>query len=160
MKTSLVALGLAGLLLAGGARADFTLNRETTLSDAFGGQFHAVTDGTLAAEGAERSTVATFTNFHPRAEATTVNGQIDRRFERVDEEATRRYNGDLSIVTAVAGGDPRSLTLRFEDLTVVRGDDGASLSGTLVVNDQSIDAAQAPGVVKAIVLRLIRFLRY
>jgi len=160
MKTSLIALGLAGLLLAGGARADFTLNRETTLSDAFGGQFHAVTAGTLAAESAERSTLATFTNFHPHAEATTVNGQIERRFERVDEDATRRYNGDLSIATAVAGGAPRSLTLRFEDLTVIRGDDGASLSGTLVVNDHRIDAATAPGVVKTILLRLIRFLHY
>lgn len=160
MKTSLVALGLAGLLLAGGARADFTLNRETTVGDAFGGQLHAVTAGTLAAEGAERNTVATFTNFHPGAEATTVNGQIERHFERVDEDATRRYNGDLSIATAVAGADPRSLTLRFEDLTVVRGDNGASLSGTLVVNDHSIDAAQAPGMVRTILLRLIRFLHY
>ncbi|MDX2301048.1 MAG: hypothetical protein NW204_15100 [Xanthomonadaceae bacterium] len=160
MKTSLIALGLAGLLLAGGARADFTLDRETTLGDDFGGQFHSVTTGTLAAEGAQRDTVATFSNFHPRAEATTVDGQISRHFERIEEQAARTYDGDLSIVTAVAEGEPRSLTLRFEALTVTRGDDGATLSGTLVVNDQSIDAAQTPGVVKAILLRLIRFLHY
>lgn len=160
MKTSLIALGLASLMIAGGARADFSIDRETTLGDDYGGQLHAVTAGTLASEGGERSTVATFSNFHPRAEATTVDGQITRHFTRVDEEATRTYNGDLNIVSAVAEGDPRTLTLHFEQLTVTRNDEGASLSGTLVVNDHSIDAAQAPGMVKAIVLRLIRFLHY
>lgn len=160
MKPSLIALGLASLMIAGGARADFTLNRETTLGDDYGGQFHAVTAGTLAPEGGERSTVATFSDFHPRAEATTVNGQIERHFVRVDEEATRSYNGDLSIVTTAAEGEPRILALRFEELTVIRNDQGASLSGTLVVNDHSIDAAQAPGMVKTILLRLIRFLHY
>ena len=104
--------------------------------------------------------MVTFSNFHPNTESSTVNGEIEGHFQRVDEEATRTYNGNLSIVAAPSGGDPRTLTLGFENLAVIRSDDGASLSGTLVVNGRSIDAAEAPAAVRSILLRLIRFLRY
>ncbi len=161
MKPYLFTIAFAALLAAGSARADFDLTRETTLADDFGGQFHALTQGTLGSEAAERTTVATFSNFHPRAANSSVDGQIERRFQRIDEDAQRVYNGALTITSAgEEGSEPRVLTLAFESLTVVRGDDGASLSGTLVVNGNSIDAAQAPGAVKRILLRLLRFLHY
>lgn len=161
MKSPLFALAFAALLAAGSARADFELTRETTLVDDFGGQFHALTQGTLGSEAAERTTVATFSNFHPRAANSSVEGQIERHFQRVDEDAQRVYNGSLTITSSAAeGAEPRVLTLGFESLSVVRGDDGASLSGTLVVNGNSIDAAQAPAAVKRILLRLLRFLHY
>jgi len=161
MKLPLSSVALIALLAAGSARADFNLTRETTLGDDFGGQFHALTQGTLGSEAAERTTVATFSNFHPRAATSSVDGQIKRHFQRVDEDALREYNGNLTITsTGEEGSEPRLLTLGFESLTVLRGDDGASLSGTLLVNGNSIDAAQAPGTVKRILLRLLRFLHY
>lgn len=161
MKSPLYAVAFAALLAAGSARADFDLTRETTLADDHGGQLHVLTQGTLGADAAERTTVATFSNFHPRTADSHVDGQIERHFQRIDEDAQRVYNGALTITSSgEEGSAPRVLNLAFESLTVIRGDDGASLSGTLVVNGNRIDAGQAPGAVKRILLRLLRFLHY
>ncbi len=163
MKKQLLPLLFATALVAGNAQADFTLNRDTKLTDAYGGTFTSLTQGTLAAESAERDTVSTFTNFHPNDEYTTVNGQIERSFQRTDENAERTYNGALTIAntpSSTSQEPARTFSVAFENLKIQRGDDGAALSGTLLVNGKSIDAGTAPNQVKRILIRLVRFLRY
>lgn len=162
MKTPVLAVALVGLLAAGSARADFTLTRDTTLADSYGGQMTAHTDGSLSPEAGERDTVVTFTQFHPNRQEVFVDGEISRAYDRSDESVSRVFNGSISISnTALAAEQPGALTrIVFTDLRIERGDDGATLSGTLQVNDHSIDAAEAPLAVKRILLRLFRFLHY
>lgn len=161
MKTPLIALALTGLIAAGTAHADYSITRETTIGDEYGGQLQAHTQGTLAAEAAERTTLVTFTQFHPHRAEVAVDGQIERDFNRVDEEVSRLFNGSLTITNAASGDEaPKITTVSFTDLEVVRDNEGTRLSGTLQVNDRVIDAQEAPRAVRAILLRLFHFLHY
>lgn len=161
MKAPLIALALAGLVAAGTANADYTITRDTTIGDEYGGQLQAHTEGVLAAEAAERTTLVSFTQFHPHRAEVAVDGEIERDFSRADEEVSRLFNGSLTITNATAGGEaPAVTTISFTDLEVVHDDEGTRLSGTLQVNDRVIDAQEAPRAVRAILLRLFRFLHY
>lgn len=162
MKTRVLALALVSLLAAGNARADFTLTRDTTLADGYGGQLTSHTDGTLSPEAGERNTVVTFNQFHPNRQEIFVDGTITRAFERVDESVSRIFSGSISITNSqLAADQPGALTqISFTDLSIVRDENGISLSGTLQINDRTIDAAEAPNAVKRILRRLFRFLHY
>ncbi|MBK7144222.1 MAG: hypothetical protein IPH76_03035 [Xanthomonadales bacterium] len=117
--------------------------------------------GALGPESGSRIAEATFTSFHPRDENRYADGTMTQEVARDGELVTVTYDGQLVLSgnPSSTGGAPQQLTIAFVDLKVVRNDESVNLSGSLVVNGTTIDAATAPGPVRAVLLGLIRFFR-
>jgi hypothetical protein len=158
MKISLPITALACALLSSSAFAALTLERMTSLSDSLGGSLSISTHGTVEIPGADTTTQATLTNFHPHDNQDLVaNGSITRTRTRSAEAATSTYNGNLGLVGTDGKGKPLNDTLALQNLQVVREGEGAVFTGTIVLNGTTIDAAQMPEDVKHLLHRVLRF---
>jgi len=160
-KKTLFALALGAVSMA--ANAGLSYERNTTIRDDWNGRAVIESAGALGPEAGNRIAEATFTNFHPRDEHRFADGTITREVVRDGELVTVTYDGSLVLRANGQGsngnGNAQELTISFVDLTVTRNEENVNLSGTLVVNGESIDAATAPQQVRAVLLGLLRFFR-
>ena len=160
-KKTLLALALCVVSVAASA---LTFERTTTIKDDFNGRVVIQSAGTLGRDNGSRVAEAHFTNFHPREQTRYVDGDIAREAVRDGELVTVSYDGALTLSNNAAGnngnGNAQQVTISFVDLKIVKNaEEGPDLSGTLIVNGQSIDAASAPAQVRAVLLGLLRFFR-
>lgn len=154
-------LSVAGLVAAGHAQAALTVSREAVVTDEAGGTLTLVTSATHEIEGSDSLTTGTFADFRPNPQGRTVNGEVVRSRVREGETVESRFDGRLTIAAPATGTGPQRLdTLEFEGLTLVRGDDGAELSGTVVYNGTAFDAAELPLAIKAALRRVLRWFRF
>jgi len=161
MNTSRLLAGIACALLSSGAFAALTLDRTTSLSDSLGGTLKIATNGTVEIPGADITSQATLTNFHPRDnQELTANGSITRTRERSDETSTNTYNGSLTLTGTGKNGAAVNDTLVLQNLQVVRDGDGPAFSGTIVFNGKTIDAAQMTDETKHLLHRVLRFFAF
>ncbi len=77
---------------------------------------------------------------------------------------TVTYDGAITLSGNAGGnngnGNSQQVTISFVDLKIVKNaEEGPDLSGQLVVNGQTLDAATAPAQVRAVLLGLLRFFR-
>ena len=163
MRTSFLTLLLiaAGLAAAGHTQAALTVSREVTVTDEAGGTLTLVTSATHEIMVSDSLTTATFADFRPNPDGRIVNGEVVRTRVRAGETVESRFDGSLQIAVPATGTGPDRLsTLQFEGLTVVRGDDGAELSGTVVYNGTAFDASELPPAIRAALRRVLRFFRF
>ena len=132
----------AALAFVGSASAALTLERTSTVTDSLGGKLAITTSGTLEIPGAETTSQVALVDFHPHDKATlTVNGTLTRTHERSNETVTNTYNGSITLAGVDKDGKPVNDTLALQDVQVVRHGEGPELSGTVVFNGNSVDAA-------------------
>lgn len=162
MKAAILTMSaLACALLSSGADAALALQRTTTLSDSQGGTLTISTAGSIEIPGADTSSQATLTNFHPRDNQDVVaSGNLTRAHERSNETVTNTYNGSVTLSGTDKDGKPISDSLTLQNLQLVRDGDGPAFSGTIVVNGTSIDAAQMPDAVKHLLHRVLRMFEF
>lgn len=158
MKISRPMTALACALLSSSALAALTLERTTSLSDSLGGSLNIATSGTLEIPGADTTSQATLTNFHPHDNQDLVaNGSVTRMRTRSAEVVTSTYNGNLSLSGTDSKGKAINDSLVLQNLQVVREGEGPAFTGTIVLNGTNIDAAQMPDDVKHLLHRVLRF---
>lgn len=160
-KKTLLAMALAAASLTASA---LTFERTTTISDDFNGRAIIQSAGALGEDSGSRVAEARFTNFHPRAETRFVDGTVSREVVRDGELVTVTYDGAITLSGNAGGnngnGNSQQVTISFVDLKIVKNaEEGPDLSGQLVVNGQTLDAATAPAQVRAVLLGLLRFFR-
>jgi hypothetical protein len=161
MKFSLPLTALACAMLSTSALADLTLERTTSLSDSFGGSLSITTSGTVEIPGANTTSQATLTNFHPHDDQELVaNGSVTRSHERTDGTSTSIYNGTLTLTGTDKDGNPVNDSLTLQGLQVVRDGDGPMFSGTIVLNGSTIDASQMDDGTKHLLHRVLRFFAF
>jgi len=158
---TLLALALAAASLTASA---LTFERTTTISDDFNGRAIIQSAGALGEDSGSRVGSPRFTNFHPRAETRFVDGTVSREVVRDGELVTVTYDGAITLSGNAGGnngnGNSQQVTISFVDLKIVKNaEEGPDLSGQLVVNGQTLDAATAPAQVRAVLLGLLRFFR-
>jgi hypothetical protein len=158
MRISLPITGLAFALLSSSALAVLTLERTTSLSDSLGGSLNISTNGTVEIPGADITSQATLTNFHPHDNQDLVaSGAITRTRTRSDEVAISTYNGNLSLIGTDSKGKSVNDTIALQNLQVVREGESPTFTGTIVLNGSTINAAQMPDDVKHLLHRVLRF---
>jgi len=155
-------LGLAvfiGVALSASASAALNLQRSVTITDSYGGTFAATTAGSIEIPGADTSSQATLTNFHPHDKQTlTINGSVARTHERANETVTDVYNGSVTLTGTDDAGKAIDDTLVLQDLQVLRDHHGPTYSGTIVFNGTSVNAAQMPEALKHRLREVLRAL--
>ena len=160
-KKTLLALALGAVSMA--ASAGLSYERNTTIRDDWNGRAVIESAGALGPEAGNRIAEARFTHFHPRDEHRFADGSITQEVARDGELVTVTYDGQLVLSNNDQGsngnGNSQQITVAFVDLKVVRSDESVNLSGSLVINGQTIDAATAPGPMRAVLLGLMRFFR-
>lgn len=158
-------LATAFLLTSTLANAGFEYTRSTTIRDELGGSFSMSAAGTLGEEDATRLAQGAYTNFHIRNDASAVlNGNATREAARDGDLVVVTYDGNLTLVTtgtATGSTTPqsRTTTIVFTDLTVERAEEGSTISGTVLVNGQSVDASALPRPIKAAIVNALRLFR-
>lgn len=159
-------LGMLGLAVACAlssvsAMAALSLQRSTTVSDSAGGTMTIVTSGSIEIPGADTTSQVTLTNFHPHdTQSAVANGNIARTHERSNETTSNSYSGSVTLSGTDKDGKPLNESLILQNLQVVRDADGATFSGTIVLNGSSIDAAQMPDAVKHLLHRVLRLFEF
>jgi len=161
MKAISMITALACALSSTGAFAALTLQRTTSLSDSQGGTLTITTSGAIEIPGADTTSQATLSNFHPHDnQDLAASGNVTRAHERVNETVTNTYNGSVTLAGTDKDGKPVSNSLALQNLQVVRDGDGPAFSGTIVLNGTSIDAAQMPDAVKHLLHRVLRMFEF
>ncbi len=160
IRTSLLS-SLLALCLASSAHAALHVDSNTTLTDAGGGTMVSHTSGDIGSESGSAVGEASFLNFSPQQKGGSVNGSLRRERERDGDLISQSYAGDLSLVIpADASGQPaRTVSVRFDDVTVVRSEEGRTVNGTLIINGREVPAADAPRSIIAILIGLVRLMR-
>ncbi len=158
MKISRPMTALACVLLSSSAFAALTLERTTSLNDSLGGSLSISTHGTVEIPGADITSQATLTNFHPHDNQDLVaNGSITRTRMRSNDVATSTFNGNLSLAGTNSKGKPINDTLALQNLQVVHDGEASTFTGTIVLNGTTIDTAQMPDDVKHLLHHVLRF---
>lgn len=158
---TLLTLALCAASMA--ASAGLSIERTTTIRDDFNGRAVIESSATVGEDSGTRVAEATFTNFHPRDQNRFVDGDISREAVRDGELVTVTYDGSVTLSNNGGGnngnGNAAQTTISFVDLRIERGEESVNLTGSLVVNGQTIDAATAPAQVRAVLLGLLRFFK-
>lgn len=159
IRKTLVLLAALGLAIP--AFAGLTIDRSVIVTDEAGGTLSMLTTGSKDRIGGESNTIATFTDFQPRSEGREVNGEVARSRVRTAEQLETIYDGTLEIASSSTAREPARLdTLTFKSLSVVRDGEGPVLSGTVVYNDQVLDASELPRPAARLLARVLRFFHF
>ncbi len=158
---TLLTLALCAASMA--ASAGLSIERTTTIRDDFNGRAVIESAATVGEDNGTRVAAARFTNFHPRDQNRFVDGDISREAVRDGELVTVTYDGSVTLSNNGGGnngnGTSARTTISFVDLRIERGEESVNLTGSLIVNGQTIDAATAPAQVRAVLLGLLRFFK-
>lgn len=152
------------MLAASMTASALTFERTTTINDDYSGHAVIHSAGSLGEDSGSRIADASFSKFHPRAETRFVDGTMSREAVRDGELVTVTYDGAITLTGNAGGssanGSAQPLSISFVDLKIVKNaEEGPDLSGQLIINGQTIDAATAPAQVRAVLLGLLRFFR-
>jgi hypothetical protein len=148
-------------VLSTNALASLTLSRSTNVTDSLGGSLTIVTNGTVEAPGADTTSQATLSQFHPHDDATlVVNGTITRAHERSNESVINTYDGSLTVTGTDKAGKTVDDSLTLQHVQVIHEAEGFTVSGTIVRNGKTIDAAQMPEAVKHVLHRVLRLFAF
>lgn len=157
----LAAAALAAMFSATPAWSALNIQREVTISNDAGGTLVMIGSAQRDELGAEGTTTATFTDFAAGADGRVINGEVVRHRVATGEQIETVYDGALEILTPANGDRPERLdTLVFESLTVTRSGTGPVLSGTVIFNGRTVDAAELPRPAVRVLARALRFFAY
>lgn len=138
------ALALCAVLMSGSAAAAYELEKQTTLTDGSGGVMRSVSTGLVRQPGRDVSSTVEFTNFHPKTDSSLVlNGNIQRQQSGEKRDTLTLLNGQLSV-RGVEGQNGEDVNLVFQDLEIQGHGRHREFEGTIVVNGETVDAANIP----------------
>lgn len=187
---SLRTMIFAGLLAGSNVMAGVSVERQTTFTDDSGGSALTIGRGQFDQPGSEFSVTANFSNFQPRTDGHTINGELSAE-SNIDEgngflsrgaARTTIFNGDLNISNLPNGDEDVQLQivdLQVNDRSAARrgpppgrggrqgrqnrrggGQGGNSWTGTVIVNGETFAPDELPRKVKETIRRLMGFLRH
>ncbi|SRR6056297_1684528 len=157
----LAAITLAAGLFSGNASAALEIERNVSIRDDGGGTLTLITTASRDAVGGSGMTTATFNGFQPRSAGRIVDGEIVRERERTADVAATVYHGVLEIRVPAQASEPTRLnTIAFENLTVTRRGDGPELSGQIIYNGETLDAAELPRGARRMLRKTLRFFHF
>ncbi|MEM1079957.1 MAG: hypothetical protein AAGH65_00095 [Pseudomonadota bacterium] len=160
IQKALIALFILGLACSQ-ALASITIERDVTVTDANGGSMALTTNGQANAAGSDSVTVALFTNFSGVQANRTVNGEVVRNRSRGEGELDISYSGVLEIESSTGPEGPVTLNvIEFNALSINRDGDGPELSGEVIYNGETIDAADLTAQQARLLRRTLRFFRF
>ena len=155
-KPAAIAAVLVAAFAAAPAWGALQIEREVTITNDAGGTLVMIGSAERDELGAEGTTTATFTQF--ATDARVIDGEIVRSRTATAEQVETIYDGALEFFTPAVDDRPERIdTLVFESLTVTRSGEGPELSGTVIFNGTSIDAAELPKPAARLLARVLRF---
>jgi len=169
MRTSFLLMVSVGLLigsLALPAQAGLLVTRDATVTDDSGGSLVFATSASHEAEGSNSLTSATFSDFQPKADGAVIDGDVVRTRIRNASEMESTFDGSLQIVPGQGGAaaaerdQPGQLDLTLQGVTIARAGGGPQLSGTVIVNGETFDAAELPRPIARAVHWVLRFFHF
>lgn len=156
-----IAILLALALGATCASAELTIEREISITDDAGGTLVMLSIGSRDDLGGESTTTATFSAFQAASDRRRVDGEVIRERASTAERVETTYNGVLEIFTpATDETTERTDTLAFENLAVVREGEGPDLSGQVIFNGETREAADLPRPALRMLARALRFFHF
>lgn len=147
--------------LATCASADLTIERDISITDDAGGTLVMLSIGSRDDLGGETTTTATFSGFQAASDRRRVDGEVIRERVSTAGRVETIYNGVLEIYTPEIGERAeRTDTLAFENLVVVREGEGPDLSGQVIFNGETREAADLPRPALRMLARALRFFHF
>lgn len=143
------------------ATAAIRFDRDSTLTDATGGTMHTHSSGDFAADADNAVTAADFRNFAPREQGGSVNGSIQQKRDREGALVSLSYAGNLILNLSADSSVQvaRTVNVSFEDLAVVRSEEGRTVAGDITINGRAMSAEEAPRSIIAVLIGLVRLMR-
>ena len=143
------------------AFAAVTIERDVSVTDDQGGSMQLTTTGQANAAGSDSVTTAIFDNFQGVQNNRSINGEVTRNRSRGEGEAETRYSGILEISSSTGPDGPITLNvLEFDSLVVNRSGEGPQLSGLIIFNGETLDAAELSEPQLRLLRRTLRFFRF
>ncbi len=148
--TSTVVLA-ATLLISSQAMAEFDITRMTTVVDDLSGSYTVTKSGRLADSQFTGTSLTEFNQFHPGQgdNEATISGMISKQTTRGDGELNTTSSGDFNLASINGSWD-----VSFTDLSIQASEIGVELSGSVMVNDETYDAAELPEGVSRMLRRV------
>lgn len=117
--------------------------------------------GDFAADSGSAISEAVLHNFAPRDRGGSVNGSIQQKRDREGALVSLSYDGNLIFNLPVdsSGQEARTVNVSFDDLAVVRSEEGRTIDGDITINGRVMSAEEAPRSIIAILIGLVRLLR-
>ncbi|QKK03765.1 MAG: hypothetical protein HND55_14480 [Pseudomonadota bacterium] len=137
--------------------AGLSVEADVVVSDEAGGTLRLITSASHEPAGSNVITTGDFIGFRPNPEGLTIDGEVVRTRIRSAESIQSTFDGSLTI-TGPEGDE--SGTLLLQGVTIFRGGEGPQLSGVVVFNDETFDAAELPGFLAATLRRVFRLFHF
>lgn len=147
-------------LLCGQAVAAVSIERDVSVTDAQGGSMQFTTTGQANAAGSDSTTTALFNDFQGVQANRNINGEVVRTRSREGRERETTYSGILEIRRTDEQGQVNTNIIEFESLVVNRSGEGPSLSGLVLFNGETLDAAELSDAQLRLLRRTLRFFRF
>lgn len=148
-------------LAANCASAELSIARDISITDDAGGTLVMLSLGSRDDLGGESSTTATFSGFQAASDRRRIDGEVIRERVSTAERIETTYNGVLEIFTPPTNGTAeRCDTLTFENLAVAREGEGPELSGQVIFNGETREAADLPRPALRMLARALRFFHF
>lgn len=155
------AILFAAALGATSASAELTIERDISITDDAGGTLVMLSLGSRDDLGGESTTTATFSGFQAASDRRRIDGEVIRERVSTAGRVETTYNGVLEIATpATDETAERTDTLAFENLVVVREGEGPELSGQVIFNGETREAADLPRPALRMLARALRFFHF
>jgi hypothetical protein len=147
-KTLLIA---AGMVISSHSLAGFDITNMTTVVDDLSGSYTVTKSGRLADSQFTGTSLTEFNQFHPGQgeKEATLSGLISKQTSRGEGQLNTSSEGAFVLETIDGVWD-----VSFTGLTVQASESGVDISGSVVVNEETYDAADLPEGVAAVLRRV------
>ncbi len=138
--TSTVVLA-ATLLISSQAMAEFDITRMTTVVDDLYPSYTVTKSGRLEDSQFTGTSLTEFNQFHPGQgdNEASISGVISKQTSRGDGKINTTSSGNFEL-ESING----SWNVSFTDLSILASEIGVELTGSVMVNDETYDAAELP----------------
>ena len=141
----------ASIFIATHSMAGFDITRMTTVVDDLSGSYTVTKSGRLEDAQFTGSSLTEFNQFHPRQgkNEAALSGVISKQISRGDGQLNTSSDGAFVLESQAGVWD-----VSFTGLSVQVSEAGVELTGSVVVNEDTYDAADLPEGVAAVLRRV------
>jgi hypothetical protein len=149
---------LAALLLSPAVQA-LQIESTTTVSDDQGGTLVISSQGEAFADAGSSTSQLVASNFSPRGDGS-INAELTRTRSRGGETMSSVYSGSATLAGTNPEGESVSVELELVDVAVARSGDGPELSGVVIINGETLNAADLPERARGLLGRVLRLFAF
>jgi hypothetical protein len=157
MRTIFLSL-FAALLLSPAAQA-LQIESVTTVSDDHGGTLVISSQGEAFADAGSGTSQLVASHFSPRGDGS-IDAELTRQRSRGGESLTSVYSGSATLAGTNPEGESVSVELELVDVTVSRSGEGPEMSGVVIINGETLDAADLPERARTLLGRVLRLFAF